>query len=262
MASDDVAPYCPNGVGADEEGCGGNQGRPEGKADPAGWSAGLGSGSSLNVALGAAESYPATLNSGDARKSESGLGSDNPRGDSSAVSKASAAEAAPDGLTFGEMAGKATTFSVRRARDDGSRFKEWLPDTGSKDIVSRLHAQSWLDISSSPRPLFFVSSMTGIVVPDFKDGKSDSKESVEWTAPKRGEACTESKSGESGKSVSRGEMNASEVERDASPGPDAISCKNEVSRCKSSSDIAPLFKVSWGPDVVVDGALMERLSPA
>lgn len=239
MASDDVAPYCPNGVGADEEGCGGNQGRPEGKADPAGWSAGLGSGSSLNVALGAAESYPATLNSGDARKSESGLGSDNPRGDSSAVSKASAAEAAPDGLTFGEMAGKATTFSVRRARDDGSRFKEWLP-----------------------RPLFFVSSMTGIVVPDLKDGKSDSKESVEWTAPKRGEACTESKSGESGKSVSRGEMNAGEVERDASPGPDVISCKNEVSRCKSSCDIAPLFKVSWGPDVVVDGALTEKLSPA
>lgn len=97
-------------------------------------SSGLGSGSSLIVALGTADSQPLTLKSGEARKSDSGLGSvlppdsDKPSGDSSRLSNATGslgpfagALPAPD-----SKAGNASS-SYERPNEAGSRSKGKSP---------------------------------------------------------------------------------------------------------------------------------------
>lgn len=97
-------------------------------------SSGLGSGSSLIVALGTADSQPLTLKSGEARKSDDGLGSvlppdsDKPSGDSSKLSNAigstglfAGALPAPD-----SKAGNASS-SYERPNEAGSRSKGKSP---------------------------------------------------------------------------------------------------------------------------------------
>jgi hypothetical protein len=97
-------------------------------------SSGLGSGSSLIVALGTADSQPLTLKSGEARKSDNGLGSvlppdsDNPSGDSSKLSNAigSAGPFAGALPALDSKAGNASS-SYERPNEAGSRSKGKSP---------------------------------------------------------------------------------------------------------------------------------------
>lgn len=117
-----------------------------------------------------------------------------------------------------------------------------------------------LSDSDSLSLVFLVSSLTRTDASCECVEKRGSNDSSRETEPKSGEASTEEvKTGENVEPVleSTGEMNADEVEGDASSGPDVIFSRKEVKRCRSSDESCPRlceFLKPSVPDAVVNGA--------